>query len=158
MRSSIRFVLVAAALILGALIPANSSAFVTNGVTWPNIPVPYFVNPVNMDGLAASAVDAAVQAGANTWELQSGANFRFAYSGESSQTATTFDSINLVVFRNASNGSAIATTYTWMSGTAIVDADVVFWDAGFKFFTGSTGCSNGFYIEDIAAHEFGHAL
>jgi hypothetical protein len=62
------------------------------------------------------------------------------------------------MFRNASSGSAIATTYTWMSGARIIDADIVFWDAGFQFFTGSTGCTNGFYIEDIAAHEFGHAL
>ena len=29
---------------------------------------------------------------------------------------------------------------------------------GFQFFTGSSGCSGGFYIEDVATHEFGHAL
>ena len=62
------------------------------------------------------------------------------------------------MFRNASSGSAIATTYWWSSGSRIIDADIVFWDGGFRFFAGSTGCSNGFYIEDIAAHEFGHAL
>jgi matrix metalloproteinase-20 (enamelysin) len=39
-----------------------------------------------------------------------------------------------------------------------VDADIVFWDGGFRFFAGTSGCSGGFYIEDIAAHEFGHAL
>ena len=39
-----------------------------------------------------------------------------------------------------------------------IDADIVFWDGAFQFFTGSSGCSGGFYIEDIAAHEFGHAL
>src|SRR5204862_144433 len=36
-----------------------------------------------------------------------------------------------------------------------------FWDGGFTFFTGSSGCggvSNAAYIEDIAAHELGHAL
>ena len=45
-----------------------------------------------------------------------------------------------------------------MMGSAIIDADIVFWDGGFNFFTGNAGCSNGFYIEDIAAHEFGHVL
>ena len=40
----------------------------------------------------------------------------------------------------------------------IIDADVVFWDGAFTFFAGTSGCSGGFYIEDIAAHEFGHAL
>jgi hypothetical protein len=63
-----------------------------------------------------------------------------------------------VLFRNASSGSAIATTYWWSSGTRILDADIVFWDAAFTFFAGSSGCSGGFYIEDIAVHEFGHAL
>src|SRR4029079_13232421 len=68
------------------------------------------------------------------------------------------DATNLVLFRNASSGSAIATTYWWSSGSRIIDADIVFWDGGFQFFAGSSGCSGGFYIEDIAAHEFGHAL
>jgi len=60
--------------------------------------------------------------------------------------------------RNASSGSAIATAYWWSSGSRIIDADIVFWDGAFKFFTGSTECANGFYIADIAAHEFGHVL
>jgi hypothetical protein len=62
------------------------------------------------------------------------------------------------MFRDAASGSAIATTYTWFSGTRMIEADMVFWDGGFQFFTGSSGCSNGFYIEDVATHEFGHAL
>ena len=62
------------------------------------------------------------------------------------------------MFRNASSGSALATTYTWFSGTRMIDADIVFWDAGFQFVTGTSGCSGAFFIEDIATHEFGHAL
>jgi hypothetical protein len=34
----------------------------------------------------------------------------------------------------------------------------VFWDGAYKFFTGTSGCSSGFYIEDVATHEFGHSL
>ena len=62
------------------------------------------------------------------------------------------------MFRNGSSGSAIATTYWWHDGSRILDADIVLWDGSFRFFAGSSGCSGGFYIEDIAAHEFGHAL
>ena len=80
------------------------------------------------------------------------------FAGQSAQSTATFDHVNLVMFRDASNGSAIATTYWWSSGSRIVDADVVFWDGAFRFFAGTTGCSGGFYIEDIAAHEFGHVL
>ena len=87
-----------------------------------------------------------------------GQRFQLLFAGQSAQSTATIDQVNLVMFRNASNGSAIATTYWWSSGNRIVDADIVFWDGAFRFFAGTTGCSGGFYIEDIAAHEFGHVL
>ena len=148
----------AAATLAAALLLANKTqAYVTNGVTWGVVPAVYSINTTNLD-LPDASVETAVRAGADVWATQSGANVGFAYAGRSTQTTNTNDGINLVVFRNASSGSAIATTYWWSSGSHIIDADIVFWDGAFQFFAGSTGCSNGFYIEDIAAHEFGHAL
>ena len=120
--------------------------------------MPYYLNPTNLDGRPLPAVEAAVKAGADTWQTQSGAAVGFLYAGLSSQSVVSLDSTNLVMFRNETSGSAIATTYTWMSGSNLIEADIVFWDAGFTFYTGNTGCAGGFYIEDIAAHEFGHAL
>jgi matrix metalloproteinase-20 (enamelysin) len=147
----------AAILTAGLVLSAHASAYVLNSVTWSQRPVAYSVNPTNLD-LPTAAIDPAVRAGADVWATQSNASFSFTFTGDSTQTTTGYDGLNLVVFRNASSGSAIATTYWWSSGSAILDADVVFWDQAFRFFTGSTGCSAGFYIEDIAAHEFGHAL
>ena len=118
----------------------------------------YYLNPTNLDGRPLPAVEAAVKAGADTWQTQSGAAVGFLYAGLSSQNVVSLDSTNLVMFRNETSGSAIATTYTWMSNSNLIEADIVFWDAGFTFYTGNTGCAGGFYIEDIAAHEFGHAL
>jgi hypothetical protein len=141
----------------GVALSARPSAYVTTGPTWTTSVVPYQVNAANLD-LASASAEAAVRAGADTWFLQSNAALRFLFAGPSSQTTTTYDGVNLVVFRNASNGSAIATTYWWSSSNHIVDADIVFWDGAFQFFSGTSGCSGGFYIEDIAAHEFGHAL
>ena len=115
------------------------------------------VNTINLD-LPDAAIPPALAVGADAWTTQTTASFRFQYAGTSTVTTNTNDGVNVVMFRNASSGSAIATTYWWSSGSRIIDADIVFWDGGFRFFTGSTGCSNGFYIEDIAAHEFGHAL
>ena len=135
---------------------ANPLAYVTLGATWTQPQMPYVVNSANLD-LPAVLVEGAVRAGADVWQQQSNA-FRFVYSGPSMQTTTTYDDVNLVVFRDASSGQAIATTYSWSIGSRIVDADVVFWDAAFRFFSGASGCSGGFFIEDIAAHEFGHAL
>jgi len=130
---------------------------VLSGPAWGLAQVPYYVNGGNLDLSAASAVTA-VRAGADAWYLQAAAGVRLSFAGQTAQTATGSDGLNLVVFRNASNGSAIATTYWWSSGSRIIDADVVFWDGGFRFFAGTTGCAGGFYIEDVAAHEFGHAL
>ena len=144
-------------LVTASILPDRLGAYTANGVTWGQVPVPYSINTTNLD-LPGAAVESAMQAGANVWANQSGASVAFTYAGTSTQTTTGFDSVNLVVFRNASSGSAIATTYWWSSGSHIVDADVVFWDAAFLFFSGSTGCAGGFYIEDIAAHEFGHAI
>lgn len=142
----------ASAMFLGA----GPSAYSLSGPSWPLAQMTYVVNAANLD-LAGLAADAAVRAGADAWLQQTG-TFRFVYAGASSQTTNTNDGINLVLFRNASSGSAIATTYWWSSGGRIIDADIVFWDEAFTFFAGTSGCSGGFYIEDIAVHEFGHAL
>ena len=138
------------------VLSATAQAYVLLGVIWPQPTMTYYVNPANVD-LPPALIQPAVQAGADAWRLQAG-RFAFAFGGFTSQTTNTFDGINLIVFRNETSGSAIATTYSWFSGTRIVDADIVFWDGGFQFFTGNAGCAGGFYIEDVATHEFGHAL
>jgi Matrixin len=147
----------AVACAIATLLPHESRAYTTEGAKWSNTPVPYVVNADNLD-LAQAAATAAVRAGADVWANQTIAAFSFFYNGSSTLTANTMDGTNLVLFRNAPNGNAIATTYYWYNSTGFVDADIVFWDGGFQFFAGTTGCSSGFYIEDIAAHEFGHAL
>jgi hypothetical protein len=156
MRLRPRVAFVASVVALGTLFSSAARAYTLLG-TWPQPSVPYYINPTNLD-LPPSAIAPAIRAGADAWPVQSGASFAFTFAGFSSQTTNTNDGINLVMFRNASSGSALATTYSWFSGTRIIDTDIVFWDAGFQFFTGSSGCSGGFYIEDVATHEFGHAL
>ena len=153
-------VAVAASVIaMATVFSGTTRAYTVFGSIWPagTIPVPYYINPVNMD-VPTSAIEPAIRAGADAWQLQSGASFAFRFAGFSTQTTTTNDGINLVMFRNESSGSALATTYSWFSGTRIIEADIVFWDAGFQFVTGTSGCSGAFFIEDIATHEFGHAL
>jgi hypothetical protein len=153
----LRFVLIAATLAMSAMLSRDTDAYTTSGVSWVQTPVAYRVNAANLD-LPEDAVQAAVRAGADTWGQQSSAAFSFAYAGASAQTTNTNDGFNLVLFRNATNGSAIATTYWWSNSSGIIDADIVFWDAAYRFFSGTSGCVGGHYIEDIAAHEFGHAL
>jgi hypothetical protein len=131
-------------------------AYSTFGL-WPTSSVPIYINPQTPD-VSASEAEAALQTGMSAWNTQANSNFKFVYGGRVNDTTTGYDSRNVVIFRNASSGSAIATTYSWSSGGKIVDADVIFWDDPFTFVTGSSGCSNGVFIEDVATHEFGHAL
>jgi hypothetical protein len=134
-----------------------TTAYSPSGPVWRTLPVSFSVNPANLD-VSESQAETALAVGAATWSSQAVTSFRFVYAGRSSQVSTTYDGLNLVVFRNASSGGAIATAYTWFNSSGYLDADIVFWDGAFRFFTGSSGCSAGFYIEDVAAHEFGHAL
>lgn len=157
MRLDPRIAVGASIVALATVCSSSVAAYTLLGSTWGQSPVPYYINPVNMD-VPQSAIEPAIRAGADAWRLQSGASFAFAFAGFSTQTTNTNDGVNLVMFRNASSGSALATTYSWFSNSRLIDADIVFWDAGYQFFTGSVGCSGGFYIEDIATHEFGHAL
>jgi hypothetical protein len=126
---------------------------------WGSSEAVYYLNPQNAD-VSAAAAEGAVQVGADVWRSQSNASFRFVYGGRVSDTSIRFDNRNVVMFRNTSNGSTIATTYSWwMSSGELIDMDMIFWDGGFTFFAGG-GCGglNAAYIEDVAAHEFGHGL
>jgi hypothetical protein len=143
---SIRLLTAAAVLVaLGSAISPSPRAYATYG-SWSNAKASFYVNPANAD-VSQNAAIAALQGGMEIWNTQAGTPFRFSYAGQVSDTTNTFDSRNVVIFRNQSNGSAIASTYTWRSSDGhIIDADVVFWDGAFKFFTGSSGCLNGAYI------------
>jgi hypothetical protein len=158
---AVRTIVAVAAAVAGAAALHTGVGAYTSYARWATTPVTFYVNPVNLDVSQAAAV-AALQAGMDVWNTQSGSSFRYQYGGTATDTATTFDNRNVVLFRNASNGSTIATTYSWWgSSNELLDSDIIFWDSRFTFFTGSSGCggvSDAAYIEDIAAHEFGHAL
>lgn len=122
---------------------------------WAQRPIQMYVNPNNND-VTAAAAEAAVQAAMGYWNAQSAG--LFSYAGRVSDTTMSNDGRSVIVFRNASDGSAVGATYTWSWNGDLIEADVVFWDGGFTFFTGSTGCSGGIYVEDVATHELGHAI
>ncbi len=127
---------------------------------WPSSPVTFYVNPATSD-VSPAAAAAATQFALDVWNWEALLS-ALLYGGTSSDTATGFDNRNVVFFRNASNGGAIASTYSWWDGSnRLLDSDVIVWDGAFTFFTGTSGCggvSNAAYLEDILTHEFGHAL
>jgi hypothetical protein len=153
------FVAVCASVALLAI--ASASMSYSTYAKWATWPVTFYVNPANADA-SASAAAAAVQSALNVWGTQSGTAFRYTYGGTVSDTSTSYDKRNVIIFRNASNGSAIGTTYSWWDGSNnLLDSDIIMWSGNFTFFTGTSGCGvvpNAAYIEDVATHEFGHAM
>jgi molybdopterin synthase catalytic subunit len=138
--------------------PSSGRAYVWSGNKWPTRRVPYYINPANNDVSEAAAISA-IQEGAATWTQQSNADFAFYYVGQTSGSSFVNNGKNEVFFRNSTNGSLVAETMRWFDGAGnLLDADIAFYDAGWQFFTGTSGCSGGVYVEDFAAHEFGHAL
>jgi len=156
MRLRLRLACITAA--FAVAITALPTAYVLNGPKWAVRTVDYYINPANND-VTAAAAEAAIQVGAGAWGSQSNADFRFYYVGRTSGTAVINNGKNEVFFRNVSAGSTVAETYWWSDSSGrLLDTDIVFYDGGIQFFTGTSGCSGGLYIEDVAAHEFGHAL
>jgi hypothetical protein len=136
---------------------ALPTAYTLTGPKWGTRTVSFYINPANSDVPEADA-EAAIQAGAATWGSQSNADFRFYYMGRTAGSTLSNNGKNEVFFRNTANGSLIAETYWWADSSGrLIDADIVFYDGGNNFATGNNPC-NGFYIDDTAAHEFGHAL
>ncbi len=150
------------AAVAAALLLAGAGAYgYSSYAKWPSVPVIFYINGANSD-VTSTAANWALQYAMNVWNTQSQSSFRYQYGGSASDTSTRYDNRNVVFFRNSTNGGAIATTYSWWdSNDRMLDADIVVWDGGFRFFTGTSGCgtyANAAYLEDVATHEFGHAL
>lgn len=125
---------------------------------WTSTPVNVYINPANAD-LDPAAAEAALRTAMDEWNTRSGSSFHYLYIGQTTDTTARNDGRNVVLFRNATNNGALASTYSWWSGSTMLDSDVIFWDASYTFFSGTAGCGGaGAYVEDIAVHELGHAL
>lgn len=145
-------------LVAAALPQPQISAWATQSLGWASHDVLYYVNTANATGLTPSDVISGVQTAAAAW-AQSNANVALIYAGQTTGASLQNNGKNEVFFRTDPNGSVAATTYTWLDGSNhIVDADTVVWESDFHFFTGSSGCNGGLYLEDILSHEFGHFL
>jgi hypothetical protein len=127
------------------------------GHKWAVSEIPYYINPSNGD-MSTSAATAAIQAGAAAWSMQSNANISFYYMGQTSGTTIANNGKNEVFLRGSYTGY-LAQTYRWWNGAGtLIEADTVFYDGSTRFYPGNTGCSSGYYLQNVATHEFGHAL
>jgi len=130
--------------------------------SWPTTNVPFYVNP-NTQDLTPRCVIEEIQAAAGTWNAALGETL-LDYKGTTDITAVSAGDKNAVFFRNDPSGNTIAVTYIWYTkkGGSITAFDMIFYDAWafFGLLKGCVGttCNGGFYLQPIAAHEFGHAI
>lgn len=150
----------AALVILVVLVgTAAPGAYALFGPKWNVQQVEYYINPANGDAIPEENAIADIQAAAMAWTTQSSANIMPYYMGRTTGSTATMNGKNEMFFRNATKDAAAATTYWWSdSNNRLIDADVVIWDATYKFVSGSSGCSGGIFLQDVMTHEFGHAL
>jgi hypothetical protein len=129
-------------------------SFTLSGYQWPNQVFRFYVNPSNGDMTDTQAIRSIRRAGI-AWKPW----VRPSYAGTTTNHRTKNDGINTIFFRKAQYG-ALASTYVFSRGNEILDVDIVFWDNPWKFYPGSKGCNTdgGYYITDVATHEFGHAI
>jgi hypothetical protein len=123
------------------------------GPAWLNGSFGYYINPSNND-VGNSATLSALKSAESKW----GTWTNGIYLGKTNSKQISNNGKNTVFFRQSTNGSAIATTYYYSSAGKIVDFDIVFWDSAYQFRGTSQSCSHAYYILDVAAHEFGHAI
>ena len=142
----------------GTVIDQGLSDGAVLGPKWIVAEVPYYVDPSNAD-VSPNAALAAIRWAADVWATEARPSIRMVYAGPTSGAIAQFNAKNEVFFSPENNGGTIAVSYYWWNGAnEIVDSDIVFYDGGFRFFTGSSGCESGMYLEDPAVHEFGHTL
>ena len=141
---------IAGALTAGAMAYTSYTSY-----RWPGARATFYFNANSGGDLPASSAIAALQTAMEVWNQQSGSAMRFSYGGTTNANQLANDGTNAMFFRPGS--SAIATNYTWWSGSSLVDSDIVFWD-DHTFSAGTSGCTSGYYLEDVAAHELGHAM
>jgi len=135
-------------------------AYATSVHSWGVSQVPFYVNTSNIYSMAPADVIRDLTLAATTWSTQANISTQLAYAGTTSGGTLALDYTNNVFFRNESNGGWGAATYWYYDGTGhLVDFDMEFYEASYLFFVNNSGChDNGEYVQDLATHEFGHAL
>ena len=124
------------------------------GQQWPGT-CPIMGYEINENTSDCTGEGADLQAGANTWNAVGDSCFSFRYDGATTRSAPSRDNHN--VFRWGSTGGSIATAYSWISGSDVLEVDMVFEDS-YTWNTDSSCPSNEMDVQNIATHELGHAL
>ncbi len=138
-------------------------AFLVSGAKWKTHEQ-YAINPTNGDGVNASDVVNANNAGVAAWEAQAGDIFGSSYVDYSAHyNDAAADGVNTISFGNYPNSGVIAITNVWgyFSGPPnkreITEFDLLYNDQYFTWGDANADPSV-MDVQNIATHELGHAF
>jgi len=135
--------------------------FLAKGAKWKSIE-PYLINPTNQDGMGASFVESAVNAGVSEWETYGGDIFgASSLSTTASYNNGALDGVNTTSFGIYPDPGVIAVTTVWgffqgpPKTRELVEWDILFNDS----FTWGDGGVNPTLmdLQNIGTHELGHS-
>ena len=128
------------------------------------------VNPRNSSGLDQNVVQQQMQGALQSWR-NAGSSMTYSYSQSAGNPLSSgFDGSNSVYFSSASGRPldygviAVTEVLYYVSSGQIAEFDMIYNDNQFLFTNveGDTGRNSGgrtkIYLQDVATHEFGHAL
>ncbi|PIS38602.1 MAG: hypothetical protein COT34_02790 [Candidatus Nealsonbacteria bacterium CG08_land_8_20_14_0_20_43_11] len=128
-------------------------------VKWTVLPVTYWINPSNPQGLTQEFITGAVFNSAEAWDNATSKELmKNDYSIATSVAYGVQDYKNAVVFGNYSDPDVIAVTSIWYVPYArrIVEFDIMF-DTDYKW-GDATQDKTKMDLQNIATHEFGHGV
>lgn len=139
--------------------PAADTCYKLLGVKWTSLPASYAINPNNLYGLSEEFVTGSISTAAETWDAATSKEILSnIYSLNYNAQYGIRDFQNAIVFGEYPDSNAIAVTSIWYSRRTkqIVEFDMIF---NTKFAWGdSTTTPNVMDLQNIATHEFGHAV
>ena len=134
---------------------AIAECYKYENIRWPGASptVSYYINENTSD---CTGEGAAVQAAANTWN-DVGANFMFSYAGGHSNTTSSQNFVNEVMWGTTSGSVATAAIWYYPSTGEIVECDIVFNDVSYNWSSTTPGPSQ-MDVRTVGLHELGHWL
>ncbi len=130
-----------------------AQCYLDSGVSWPGSS-PSVNFKINENTSDCTGEGLAVRAAANTWN-DVGANFTFVYVGTHSQTSSTQNFVNEIMW--GSTSGSVATTYYWYyAGGEMIECDIVYNDPSYNWSTSPS--SSQMDVQSVGLHEFGHWL
>lgn len=129
-------------------------------IRWPgnSIPVSYQINEAGSADVPLASAVSAITASAGAWQAVAGSLIAFTYRGQTTQTRTGNDNINLVRWYETgfpfdeTSLAVTVNTFNDISGE-ILDADI---NVNGEFRWRTDGSTGFFDIQNVMTHEFGH--